>query len=205
MQIARPSQRSQTCNRNFQPPRFRSSQPYRARHHRRWPLQPVYPGRILIASRLPHRALAAGRFFHLSPHGVQIVRRRDHRKQQNQHTSQRQQTLQRRYPARHPRSRIPPPQPVSRHRQQHPCEIEQQFHTYQSEPARARSARTRPTKPKPFLQKLQIQVNVTTVPASHSEVRSPKSEVRSSKPEARTRPYGPTTTCSATGVCILCR
>jgi hypothetical protein len=55
------------------------------------------------------------------------------------------------------------------------------------------------------LQKPQIQVNVTTVPASHSEVRSPKSEVRSSKPEARTRPYGPTTTCSATGVCILCR
>jgi hypothetical protein len=53
------------------------------------------------------------------------------------------------------------------------------------------------------LQKLQIQVNVTTVPASHSEVRSPKSEVRSPKPEAR--PYGPTTTCSATGVCILCR
>ena len=125
---ARPRQRRQTCNRNFKPSNFRSNQPHRTRHHGRRPLQTVYPSRILFASRLPHRALAGSRLFHLGPHGMQIVRSRNHRKQQHQSASQGHQTLQRTHPARRSQIRVPPPQPVSRQRHQHPHKIEQQFH-----------------------------------------------------------------------------
>jgi len=77
-------------NKNFKPSNFRRDLPYRTRNHGRRPLQPG-PPTILIVAALPHRAfVGGGRVLHLSPHGMQIVRCRDYRKQQNQHTSQRQ-------------------------------------------------------------------------------------------------------------------
>jgi len=128
LEDARPRQRRYTRNRNFKPPNFRSNQTHCTRHGRRRPLQSVDPGGILIASCLAYGALAVGRVFHLGAHRVQIVRSRDYRKQQNQHASEGQQTLQRTDPAREPRSCAPPPQPAGRQRQQHPRKIEQQFH-----------------------------------------------------------------------------
>jgi len=168
MNHAGPRHRGQTHNRNFKQPDLRSNRPHRTRHRQRRPLQPVHPSRILIASSLPHRALAGGRLFHLGPHRVQIVRSRDHRKQQNQHASQGQQTLQRSYPSRQPRSRVPPPQPVSRQSQQYPREIEQQFHTTLSKVA----ATKLDTNPELVFQKPQMKVNVTTVPPSTLETKN---------------------------------
>jgi hypothetical protein len=178
MDQRRPRQNRRTNNPNFQQLNFRSNQPHRIRHRRRSSLHPVDPGRTLIAARLAHRPLARGRFFHLGPHCVQIVRSRDHRKQQNQHAPQRQQTLKRSYPACQPRFRIPPPQPVSRQRQQHPRQIEQQFHLGAWFPVSfsAVSGSIRPQAQKDFqhkpvqlvFQKPQTQVNMTTVPPAPS-------------------------------------
>src|ERR1022692_1120249 len=128
MEHARPRQRRNPHNRNFKPPNFRSGHPTRTCHRSRRRLQPVHPGRILLASRLPHRALADGGVFHLGPHRVHIVRSRNHRKQQHQHASQGQKYLPRTELSSLPHSRVPPPQPVSRQRHQHPHEIKQQFH-----------------------------------------------------------------------------
>ena len=128
MEKARPGQRRYTANRNFKQRNFRSNQPNRTRYYSRRALQPIDPSRIPIASRLAHRAFADGGIFHLGPHRVQIVRSRNHRKQQNQRASESEQTLQRGQPAHRSRSPAPPPQPVGRKRQQQPCEIEQQLH-----------------------------------------------------------------------------
>jgi hypothetical protein len=126
MENATPCQRQQRNIQNFKRTNFLNIQPRRTRHQRWRPLQPVDPARTLLASSLPHRSLARCRFFHLGAHRVQIVSSRDHRKQQNQYTSQSQQTLQRTQPAL--RTRAPPPQPVSRQRQQNPHEIKKQLH-----------------------------------------------------------------------------
>jgi hypothetical protein len=202
MENARPRQRRHTCNRNFKQPNFRSGQPPRTRHRGRWPLQPVDPARTLIAPCLAHGALTDGRVFHLGPHRVQIVRGRDHRKQQNQHTSQGQQTLHRTHPARQSCSRAPPPQPVSRQRQQHPRQIEQQFHTSQSK----RAQTPHPTRTRTLvLQKPQTQVNMTTVPPRYRWKIPPlRTENWQLTTDNWRLPYGPTTTCSAAGVCICC-
>ena len=133
MKHARSRQWRNPNNRNFKPSSFRSNQPRRTRHRSRRPLPPADPCRALIISRLARRALVDGGIFHLGPHRVQIVRGRDHRKQQNQRTPQRQQYLERIEPASRSRSRAPVPQPISRQPQQHPRQIEKQFHMLEQE------------------------------------------------------------------------
>ncbi len=132
---ATPCQRQQRNIQNFKRSNFLNIQPRRTRHQRWRPLQPVDPGRTLFASSLPHGPLARCRLFHLGPHRVQIVGRRDHREQQNQCASQSQQTLQRTRPTL--RAHAPAPQPVSRQRQQNPHEIEQQLHHKRQKDRRA--------------------------------------------------------------------
>lgn len=124
---ASPCQRQQRNIQNFKRSNFLNIRPCRTRHQRWRPLQTVDPTRTLFAPSLPHRSLARCRLFHLSPHRAQIVGSRDHGKQQNQCAPQNQQTLQRTRPSDR-RSGTPPPQPVSRQRQQNPHEIEQQLH-----------------------------------------------------------------------------
>src|SRR6202043_2137612 len=96
-------------------------------------LHAIYPTWGLFASSLPYCAFADRRIFDLGPHRMQIVRRGDHRKQQNQGASQSKQTLQSAYPTRRASPRVPAPQPVSRYRQQYPRQIEQQFHVSQKQ------------------------------------------------------------------------
>ena len=128
MKNARTGEWRSTGTGNFKQRNFRSNQPNRTRYGSRRALQPVDPGRILVASRLAHRAFADRGVLHLGPHGVQIVRSRDYRKKQNQGASQGQQTLQGGHPAHRSGSPAPPPQPEGRKREQQPCEIEQQLH-----------------------------------------------------------------------------
>ena len=58
MKNARTGQRRSTGNGNFKQPNLRSNQPNRTRYDSRRPLQPIDPGRILVASRLAHGAFA---------------------------------------------------------------------------------------------------------------------------------------------------
>jgi len=189
-------QRRHRCNGNFKQPDFRGSQRHHTRHRGRRPLQPVSPRRIRIASGLAHGALADGGVFHLGPHRMQIVRSRDHRKQQNQHASQGQQTLQRTHRSRQPHSRVAPPQPVSRQRQQHPREIEQQFHAVQSKAANG----TDFAQPFPIiLHEPQTQVNVTTVPANRQEPQTRAWPLNTTTATARPPPAAPPASASAPG------
>lgn len=81
-----------------------------------------------VAAGLADIVLVARRFLHLGAHGTEIVGRGNHREQDNQRTSQRQQALGRGEPAAVSHASRVAPQPIGRQRQQEPCEIEQQFH-----------------------------------------------------------------------------
>lgn len=87
----------------------------------------------LCRAGLVEAALAGRRFFHFCAHGVEIVRCRNYREEDDQHACQREQAVQ--------RSQLVPclaleraaPQPVGGQRQEKPREIEEQFHAYMPE------------------------------------------------------------------------
>jgi hypothetical protein len=144
---ARPRNQCNIYNTMLKRTNFQSRKPTPARYDERSPLHAIDPARSLFASSLPYRAFADRRIFDLGPHRMQIVRRGDHRKQQNQRASQSKQTLQSAYPTRRSRPLVAAPQPVSRHRQEHPRQIEQQFHISQRLKITISKARI-PTQPK---------------------------------------------------------
>ncbi len=121
----RPHQRRKPHSGNIKICNLRSETPRPTGYDGWRPLQSVNRTRTLLAGRLSHCALVGGRVFHLGPHGMQIVGSRDHRKQQNQGASQRQQALPWSQPAPAVRFGVPLPQPVCRQRQQHPRQIEE--------------------------------------------------------------------------------
>ena len=86
------------------------------------------PDRSFIVPCLTQGASAGGRFFRLAAHGGEVIRRRNHGKEYDQHTSQSQQALECAELASESHSSGAAPQPSGRERQQQPCEIQQQFH-----------------------------------------------------------------------------
>jgi hypothetical protein len=133
---------------------------HRACHERGRRLQPVDPACVPLAGGRAHGSLADSRFFHFSPHRVEIVAGRDYRKQQDQQTSQSQQQLARAESALLHNSAFPP-QPICRQHQKHPRQIEQQLHYDESQKMRA--IRLSPQTYTAVFQKFQTQVNVTGV------------------------------------------
>src|SRR5579872_385581 len=106
-------------------------------------------------------ALAERGFFHLGAHYAEIVRGGNHGEENHQHASEGEEALQGTELAR---SDPPPPQPIGGNREQQPSQIEQQFHEIRTGVARA---------PEELVfQKLQMQVNVTSVLGGRREGRT---------------------------------
>ncbi len=105
------------------------------------------PGRTgLHAGRLTDAFLGRG-FFHLRAHGTQVIGRRDHREEDDEHAPQCEETLERRSAtAVWCRSGVMP-QPKGGHRQKQPGEVEEEFHGAKNL----------------VFQKTRIRVNVTFV------------------------------------------
>jgi hypothetical protein len=88
----------------------------------------------LFPGCLADAAFAGRGFFHLGAHGVQIVGGRDHRKQQNNYTSEdakEDERMRRRLfcsTTRAVRAKPLPPQQIGRQQQRKPAEIEKKFH-----------------------------------------------------------------------------
>lgn len=83
---------------------------------------PVVSRRPLV-SRLTQTMLADGGLFEFRAHGAEVVGRRNHRKEDDQHASEREQEVQ---GGKFARMSVvaAAPEPVGRQSQQQPCEIQ---------------------------------------------------------------------------------